>query len=120
MRLVDTIIPPAEEMGKEKHVPIIDSPSSAKMNEPFEVTITVGKTVPHPNTTAHHIKWIQLVAEEAGSKYVKELASVEPGPTYAKPTITVPVMLKKKSTLYALEYCNIHGLWDYSVQVAVS
>lgn len=119
-RFGDTIIPPAEEMDKEKHVPIIDTPTSAKAGEPFIVTVTVGKIVSHPNTVEHHIQWIQLFAKEEGSRYVVDIAKVDFGPTYASPKITVPVMLKKNSTLFALEYCNIHGVWDYSVKVAVS
>jgi len=119
-RFGDTIIPPSEEMNHEKHVPVIDCPASVGKDEPFMVKITVGKVVHHPNTVEHHIEWIQLFAKEEDSKYDVEIAKVDLGPTYASPKITVPVMLKKNSTLYALEYCNIHGLWDYSVNVAVS
>lgn len=118
-RLGDAIIPPEKEMGKEKHVPIIDAPSSATAGKPFNVTITVGKTVPHPNTVEHHIKWVQLYAQEDGSQYAAEVGKFDFGATYASPTITVPVILKKNSTLYALEHCNLHGIWDYSVKVIV-
>ena len=118
-RFGQNIIPPADEMGKEKHVPVIDAPASVKAGEPFNVTVSVGKTVPHPNTVEHHIKWIQLFAKEEGSRYVVEILKADFGPTYASPSVTVPVMLKKNSTLYALEHCNIHGVWDYSVKVTV-
>ena len=43
-------------MRKEKHVPIIKAPE--------EVRVVVGKTVPHPNTVEHHIKWIIVFVEE--------------------------------------------------------
>lgn len=119
-RFGDTIIPPSEEMAKEKHVPIIDTPASVKAGVPFMVKITVGKIVPHPNTVEHHIKWIHLFAKEDDSRYDIDIAKVDFGPTYASPEITIPVMLKKNSTLFALECCNIHGLWDYSVKVTVS
>ena len=42
---------------KEKHVPVIDAPDSVKKSEFFKVTLTVGKEIAHPNTTAHHIRW---------------------------------------------------------------
>lgn len=90
-RLGDAIIAPAKEMGKEKHVPIIDAPSSATAGKPFNVTVTVGKTVPHPNTVEHHIKWIQLYAQEDGSQYAAEVGKVDFGATLASPTITIPV-----------------------------
>ena len=118
-RLGDVIIPPAEEMGKEKHVPYIDAPSSVKANEQFMVTVEVGRTVPHPNTTEHYIKWIQLYAIAEDSRYVVHLGSFEFCPARVHPKVTVPVMLERNSTLYALEHCNIHGLWDNSVDVKV-
>jgi len=119
-RFGDSIIPPSQEMGKEKHVPIIDAPASVKAGEPFMVTITVGKVVPHPNTVEHHIKWVQLFVKEDGAKNDIDVSKGDFGPTYANPAITVPVMLKKDSTLYALSYCNIHGVWDYTVKVKVT
>ena len=118
-RFGDIIIPPEQEMGKEKHVPIIDAPSKVKAGEPFTVTVQVGKIVAHPNTVEHHIKWIQLYALEEDTQYAVQLGSFEFFPTYTKPKVTVPVMLKKNATIYALEHCNIHGLWDYSVEIEV-
>ena len=118
-RFGDTIIPPEQEMGKEKHVPIIDAPSRVKAGEPFMVTVEVGKIVAHPNTVEHHIKWIQLYALEEDTQYAVQLGSFEFFPTYTEPKVTVPVMLKRNTTLYALEHCNIHGLWDYSVEITV-
>ena len=119
-RFGEVIIPPEKEMGREKHVPIIDAPKRVKAGEPFAVTVEVGKTVPHPNTVEHHIKWIQLYAVEEGSQYAVEIGAFNFGPTFAQPKVTVPVMLKNNSTLYATEHCNLHGVWDYSVDVKVN
>lgn len=118
--LGDVIIPPSQEMGKEKHVPIIDAPAAAKAGEPFDITVQVGKVVKHPNTVEHHIRWIQLYAIEEDSKYVVNLGTFDFAPTYADPKVTMPVMLQKSSTIYALEHCNIHGIWDYAVKITVS
>ncbi len=118
-RFGDIVIPPEKEMGKEKHVPIIDAPSKVKAGEPFMVNVQVGKIVAHPNTVEHHIKWIQLYALEEDTQNAVQLGSFEFFPTYTEPKVTVPVMLKKNATLYALEHCNIHGLWDYSVEITV-
>ncbi len=118
-RFGDVVIPPEKEMGKEKHVPIIEVPSRVKAGEPFTVTVEVGKTVPHPNTVEHHIKWIQLFAIEEGSQYVIQLGSYEFFPAYGYPKVTVPIMLKRNAALYALEHCNIHGIWDYTIEVKV-
>ena len=118
-RFGDVIIPPEKELGKEKHVPIIDAPSSVNAGEPFIVKVEVGKIVPHPNTVEHHIKWIQLYALAEGSRYVVNVGTFDLGPTYAAPKVTLPVMLQKDSTLYAVGYCNIHGVWDNSVKIKI-
>ena len=44
----------------EKHVPVIDCPDSVKSGETFEIRVSIGKEVAHPNTTDHHIRWIQV------------------------------------------------------------
>jgi len=119
-RFGSAVIPPDKEMGREKHVPMITAPSSVRAGEPFTVTVEVGKVVPHPNTVEHHIKWIQLYAQETDSQYAVELGTFTFGPTFAQPKVTVPVMLKGTSTIFAVEHCNIHGLWDNSVEVGVS
>jgi len=117
-RFGDIVIPPEKE-GWEKHVPHIEAPSKVKAGEPFQVTVTVGKEVAHPNTIEHHIKWIQVYAKEQGPRQAAHVATFDLGPTYAAPNITFPVILKESCTLFALEYCNIHGVWDNSVEVAV-
>ena len=117
-RFGDVVVPPEKE-GREKHVPHIEAPAKVKAGEPFEVTVIVGKEVAHPNAIEHHIKWIQLYAKEEGDRPVIHVATFDMGPTYAARRVTRPVILKKSSTLYALDYCNIHGVWDNSVEVAV-
>ena len=118
-RFGEVIIPPENEMGREKHVPMIDAPKSVKAGEPFTITAEVGKIVAHPNTVEHHIKWLQLYAQYEDSRYVVELGTFNFGPTMAQPKVTLSIMLKSNATIYALEHCNIHGVWDNSVEVKV-
>ena len=118
-RFGETIIPPEKEQDREKHVPFIDVPASVKAGEPFMVTVEVGRIVHHPNTVEHHIRWIHLYALAEGSKAVVNVGTFEFAPAYVEPKVTIPVMLDKSSTMYALGYCNIHGVWDNSTQVTV-
>jgi len=90
-----------------------------KAGEKFTLTVEIGNTVPHPNTVEHHIKWIQLYAQYEGSRYVVELGNFIFGPTIAQPKVTLTIMLKSNAIIYALEHCNIHGLWDNSVEIKV-
>ena len=43
---------------QEKHVPVIEAPGRIKQGELFQITVSVGKEIPHPNTTQHHNRWI--------------------------------------------------------------
>jgi len=117
-RFGDVIAPPEKE-GKEKHVPQIEAPATVKAGEPFEVTVIVGKEVAHPNTIEHHIKWVQIYAKEDGARPVVHVGTFDLGPTYAAPTVTIPLILEKSATIYALEYCNLHGVWDNAAEVTV-
>ena len=109
-----------ESVLKEKHVPIIRFPEKVKANEEFEVTINVGEKVLHPNTIEHHIKWVQVFAiiEERQFNPV-HIATFDLEPTVAEPKIKFKMKLDKSSTLIALEYCNLHGVWENSVKIEI-
>jgi superoxide reductase len=40
-----------DDWKKEKHMPVIDVQELAKAGEAFPVRLSVGKEIPHPNTT---------------------------------------------------------------------
>jgi superoxide reductase len=117
---------------KEKHVPVIDAPASAKKGECAKVTVSVGKEVAHPNKTEHHIGWIAVYFLPDGGKFPYELgrsdftahgASTE-GPdtssVYTHPEVTLSFKTDKPGTLLASSYCNIHGLWQNSAKIEVT
>jgi len=116
----------------EKHVPVIDCPEKVAADEMFEVTVTLGKEVAHPNTTDHHIRWIQLYFHPEGAKFPYQVAAVEftahgesaegadKGPVYTHHAATVSMKTGKPGTLYAASLCNIHGLWENSREVKLS
>ncbi len=108
------------ELGGEKHTPHIEAPDKVKSGEEFEVTVIVGKDIPHPNTVEHHIKWIQVfIREDDRPHNPVHVATFDLGPTYAEPKVTFKMRLKRSSTLYALEYCNVHGVWENSKRIEV-
>ena len=84
-----------EDMGREKHVPVIESTKEG-------VKVKIG-SVPHPMEKEHYIEWIEIIAD--GRIYRKFL---NPGD---KPEAEFEVKTKK---IEAREYCNIHGLWKVS------
>ena len=50
----------SSDFKKEKHVPVIEAPSTVKKAEQIEVIVSIGKEISHPNTTQHHISWISI------------------------------------------------------------
>ena len=107
----------------EKHVPAIDAPDTVKKGEKILITVTVGKEIPHPNTTAHHISWIKLLFWPEGEKFPYEVgnagflahgASAEGADSstiYCEPHAVFAFKTDKPGKLLATSHCNIHGFW---------
>jgi len=116
----------------EKHVPVIEVKGSPKKGEPFEVELSVGKEIPHPHTTEHHIRNIQLYFKPEEEKFIVHLGTFQfeahgesvqganEGSAKCEPKVTATITLEKPGELVALSYCNIHGLWDNAQEVNVS
>ena len=117
---------------KEKHVPVIEAPDHVKAGESFEVKVSLGKEIAHPNTTEHHIRWISLYFHAEGEKYGYQVGHFEfcahgesieganKGPVYTNHEVVASLKISKPGTLHALSLCNIHGLWESSKTIAVS
>ncbi len=115
----------------EKHVPVIECKDTAVADTPFAVTVTVGKEIAHPNTTEHHIRWIKLYFKPEGDKFSYEVGNFEftahgecvdgpnKGNVYADPSAAVKMKIRKSGVLFAVSYCNIHGLWQNSLSIKV-
>ena len=115
----------------EKHVPAITAPAEVKAGELFEVTVSLGKEVAHPNTTEHHISYITLFFKPEGTAPVYQVGHYEfsahgesaagpnEGPVYTHHEIKTSLKLGVSGTLHALALCNIHGLWESEQAVTV-
>ncbi len=116
----------------EKHVPVIECPDTVKADKDFDVHLSIGKEIAHPNTTEHHIMWIKLYYKPEGGKFPYEIGNytfnthgastegADQGPAYSEPAVTVKFRIKKPGALMATSYCNIHGLWQNSAKINVS
>ena len=116
----------------EKHVPVIECPDQVKEGELFDVKVTLGKEIAHPNTTEHHIRWITLYFHAHGEKFNYEVGHFEfnahgesvnganKGPVFTNHEVTSSLKLSKPGTLHALAFCNIHGLWESSKEVQIA
>jgi superoxide reductase len=108
----------------EKHVPVIHAPETVRPSEEFEVRVSIGDEIRHPNTIEHHINWIKLYYKAYDEKFPVELASFNFSAhgeydKFTNPLGVTKVVVSKPGILYALSYCNIHGLWENSKELIV-
>ncbi|NLW85867.1 MAG: Neelaredoxin [Planctomycetes bacterium] len=116
---------------KEKHVPIIECPDEVTKDEFFDVTVTLGRAIAHPNTTEHHIRWMDLYYQGQDEKFIFQIARFEfcahgesvagpnEGPAHTHHEGCTKMKASKSGTLFALAYCNIHGLWEGAKDIKV-
>ncbi|MFH1336682.1 MAG: desulfoferrodoxin [Candidatus Zixiibacteriota bacterium] len=81
-----------EDVGKEKHVPVIEKTEAG-------VKVEIG-SVPHPMEEKHYIEWVTVITDRG--IYRKFL---NPG---EKPEAEFKI---KEAVISVKEYCNVHGLW---------
>jgi len=116
----------------EKHVPVIEVPESVTAGEPFHVTLSVGREVPHPNTTEHFIAWIDLFFRPASGGFPlhvghfdfrahgESVGGPNTGPVHAHPSVSFSMQVTEPGTLVAVSMCNIHGLWESSRELRLA
>jgi len=112
---------PAKKTPLEKsHSPVITAPEKVKAGEPFTVDIAVGENI-HAMGPAHWIEYIELnIGNEPAAR-----VDLQPK-GYATPKVTFTLILQKdaaptgKVTLIARQRCNLHGLWESSLDLTVA
>ena len=115
----------------EKHVPVIECLDEVNADEIFEVKVSLGKEIAHPNTTEHHIRWIQLFFKPEGDKFSYQVGNFEftahgesvdgpnTGSIYTHHSVKAACKINKSGTLLATALCNIHGLWENTKDIKV-
>lgn len=99
----------------EKHVPVIEYEKEGNL---IKVEVSVGKEILHPNTPEHHIAWIELYFHPEGENFpilVGRVAFTNHSDPLTEPRAVFFFRTSKKGKLYALSYCNLHGLWENGV-----
>ncbi len=93
---------------ERKHTPYI---TAERDGEHVDVRVKVGHYVSHPNQPDHYIQWIELHADGA------PIARFDLSPVATDPDVGVVVNVDAGTTLRAVEYCNLHGLWAAQIEV---
>src|SRR6056297_2873239 len=119
------------DFKSEKHAPVIEAPDTAKVDDAVTIKASIGKEIAHPNTTEHHIVWIELHFKPDNDKFSHQLSvnrftahgesaqGANQGSAYTEPVCETTVKLKESGTLFATSYCNIHGLWESQKRIEV-
>ncbi|MDO5302249.1 MAG: desulfoferrodoxin family protein [Tissierellia bacterium] len=102
----------------EKHVPSI---TVEAVDGGVKILAQVGEEIEHPNTLEHHIAWIKVFVKPEGSPVPFEVGSYQfaahgEGEVFSKPEVTAHIKTDKHGEVYALSYCNIHGLWENTAE----
>lgn len=115
----------------EKHVPVIECPDQVATDEMFDIKVSLGKEVSHPNTTEHHIRWIQVFFKPDDDKFAYQIGNFEftahgesvegpnTGPVYTDHSVQAAMKTSKAGELIATSLCNIHGLWQMSKRITL-
>lgn len=116
MKLTETI--QTADFKAEKHVPSLHVEKSEGV---LKILSWVGEEIEHPNTLEHHIAWIKVFFKPEGAKFPIEVGSYEfsahgEEELFTVPRLEVEVKTDKGGEVYALSYCNIHGLWENSIE----
>ena len=110
---------------------MIECPDEVAADEMFDVTVTLGKEVAHPNKTEHHIRWISVYFQPEGGKFPYHIGRAEfnahgestEGPdtstVYTHHQAVLSFKTDKKGTIFASSYCNIHGLWENKKDIEI-
>lgn len=118
---INRVKDPAKKTALEKgHGPVITAPAAVKAGEPFTVEVAVGEHL-HPMGPTHWIEYIELAIgnEPAGRADLQANG-------YVKPKVAFTAVIPKeaaptgKVTLVARQHCNLHGLWEGSLDIAVT
>ncbi len=103
----------------EKHVPVLHV---EQKEDCLLITAQVGEEIEHPNTLEHHIGWIKVFFQPEGFKFPIEVGEYNfsahgEEEVFSKPYVQACVKTDTKGVVYAMSYCNIHGLWENSEEV---
>lgn len=110
------------DFKNEKHVPVIHLPEKIREGGEIEIKVSIGDDIKHPNTLDHHIVWIKLYYFSEEGKFPVEIADFNfsshgEGGVFTEPVGLTHVILHKPGFIYAMAYCNIHGLWEHREEV---
>lgn len=87
---------------EKKHTPYLNT---EMIDGKLRVSVELGHYFPHPNTPDHFFQWIEIQASG------NTITRFDLSPVATDPRVSVYVNLDAGTSVRALAYCNLHGLW---------
>ena len=115
MAKISDFIKKGSEEGKEKHVPSIRVVECEGCGE-LSVTVKVGENIFHPSTPEHYIVYIELFGVNQDNKLIV-ITKFELGKENTIPYVKTHIKKGIFKSLIATSFCNVHGLWENSVEI---
>jgi len=108
---INRVADPENMTGTElHHAPVLSVQGKVVAGEPFMVEVSVGREL-HAVSVAHRITELTLLA---GNEPIGTLSFMS---TYAQPRASFLVSADRPVTLVAQARCNLHGVWEGSLEV---
>lgn len=100
------------------HIPIIKCSKVGNSDDIFDISVTV----PDAGLSAsddHHILWIQLYFQNTRDEELISIGKWEymafgKDMPFIQPEALGRIQFNENGTIYALVYCDVHGLWETS------
>jgi len=93
---------------EKKHTPFVSVQAEGDL---VKISVSVGHYVPHPNQPDHFIQWIEVQADG------NTIARFDLSPVATEPQVSVSARLSAGTSIRAIEYCNLHGLWAADLNI---
>ena len=92
---------------QKKHTPYV---TAERIGEKTKVSVKVGHWVAHPNMPDHFIQWIKVYVGDS------PVACFDLSAVAVEPEVTCLINAEPGARIWALENCNLHGLWAGDVR----
>ena len=109
----------------QNHTPVIECPDKVEADKIFQIKLSLGNGIGHPDTNEHHICRVSLYYSDNEGKTVRQIAGIKYDShspnrdALSRYETTVDAKIPESGVLHAIAYCNIHGLAEAIKQITV-
>ena len=95
---------------EKEHRPLLRVPEEVEANTLFFLAVQVGSVL-HPTSDDHIIEWLKIYLDGA------EVFQAHFSPRIPEPRLTIPLRIKRDTTLKVEAHCSRYGTWGTEMQI---